>query len=95
MNSRIKRHNSGYELSTKRGVPWILIWSTQKESKGWAMMLKRKLKNLHLFAYIDNGSNLTTMRISALSIHILLLANALSTHEFNRLLNRGKKPIGK
>ena len=53
MNSRIKRHNSGYELSTKRGVSWILIWSAQKESNWQAMMLERNLKNLSTRRTLD------------------------------------------
>ncbi len=42
----MQRHNSVYELSTKRGVPWILIWSGQKESKSQVVKLEKKLKNL-------------------------------------------------
>ena len=43
---RIKRHNGGYENFTKTGIPWKLIWATQKESRSQAKQLERKLKNL-------------------------------------------------
>jgi putative endonuclease len=43
---RLKRHNSGLEKFTKAGIPWILIWSTEKPTRGEAIVLERKLKNL-------------------------------------------------
>ena len=50
---RIKRHNSGQEKATSSGIPWILIWSTSKESRGEAMNLEQKLKNLSRKRLID------------------------------------------
>ncbi len=46
LHERIRRHNSGYEKATKRGVPWQLVWSTEKETRSEAIILERKLKNL-------------------------------------------------
>jgi len=43
---RIKRHNSGSEKFTKSGIPWKLIWTTEKQNRGEALILERKLKNL-------------------------------------------------
>ena len=46
IDQRIKRHNSGLEDYTSKGVPWELVWSTPKDSRSEAMILERKLKNL-------------------------------------------------
>ena len=46
LDDRIKRHNAGSESYTKRFVPWILKWSTQKPTRAEAMALEKKLKNL-------------------------------------------------
>ena len=46
LNERLHRHNSGYEFATKRGVPWKVIWTTEKDSRSEAIVLERKLKNL-------------------------------------------------
>ena len=46
LTQRLLRHNGSYEKATKMGVPWILIWSIQKESRGEAQILEYKLKNL-------------------------------------------------
>ena len=42
----MKRHNNGYEKATKTGVPWLLIWKMEKESRSEALILEKKLKNL-------------------------------------------------
>ncbi len=46
ITERIKRHNNGYEKATKTGVPWLLIWKMEKESRSEALILEKKLKNL-------------------------------------------------
>lgn len=46
VDGRLNRHNSGYEKATKLGVPWILLWKTQKPSKSEAKSLEQKIKNL-------------------------------------------------
>jgi len=46
LTDRLQRHNSGLERFTKAGIPWILIWSTEKPTRGEAIDLERKLKNL-------------------------------------------------
>ena len=43
---RLKEHNRGNEISTKSGVPWQLLWTTEKPSKSEAVILEKKLKNL-------------------------------------------------
>ena len=46
IKDRIYRHNNGMEKATTAGVPWKLLWTTQKADRGEAMILERKLKNL-------------------------------------------------
>ena len=46
IDDRLNRHNNGQEKATKSGVPWKLVWSTKKETRGEALILERKLKNL-------------------------------------------------
>ena len=46
LNERLFRHNNGYEKFTKKGIPWILIWKTNKKSRALAMQLETKLQNL-------------------------------------------------
>ena len=43
---RLNRHNLGQEIATKHGAPWVLAWSTSKPSRGPAIILEKKLKNL-------------------------------------------------
>lgn len=44
ISTRIKRHNSGSESSTRLGVPWVLLWSVSKPSRSEALKFERKLK---------------------------------------------------
>jgi putative endonuclease len=44
---RMRRHNARYEKATASGVPWKLIWATQKETRSDALKLEKKLKNLN------------------------------------------------
>ena len=46
LRDRIHRHNMKLEKATKAGVPWLLVWSTQKSDRSSAMVLEQKLKNL-------------------------------------------------
>ena len=53
VGTRVHRHNSGREKSTKAYSPWILLWATKKDSRSQAMALERKLKNLDRFRLIQ------------------------------------------
>jgi len=46
INRRLKEHNSGLSSFTKFGIPWKLIWITEKENKQLAEILELKIKNL-------------------------------------------------
>ena len=43
---RVKRHNAGKEKYTSKGIPWMLLWFTEKNSRSEAYKLELKLKNL-------------------------------------------------
>ena len=46
IRDRLHRHNMKQEDATRCGVPWNLVWSTDKPSRSDAVILERKLKNL-------------------------------------------------
>ena len=46
MEERLVRHNNGYEKSTRKGIPWKLVWKTEMTNRSAAVKLERKLKNL-------------------------------------------------
>ena len=46
INRRLKYHNSGLGSYTSKGVPWILLWYTEKSTRSEAIILEKKLKNL-------------------------------------------------
>ena len=46
ISERLSRHNSGREIATKLGKPWELVWIAEKATRGEALKLERKLKNL-------------------------------------------------
>jgi putative endonuclease len=47
MAERINRHNQGYEKATAPFTPWIIVGTIPKATRGEAMILERKLKNLN------------------------------------------------
>jgi putative endonuclease len=54
--ARLLRHNNGYERATAPYVPWISKCIIQKETRGEAMVLEKKIKNLNrekLLAFIE------------------------------------------
>jgi len=46
ITARIKRHNQQREQYTRDGVPWVILWSTEKPDRAEAIKLETKLKNL-------------------------------------------------
>jgi len=50
---RLQRHNSGLESFTQKGIPWILLWSTEKSTKSAAYILEMKLKKLSQKRLVD------------------------------------------
>ena len=46
LSDRLNRHNLRQEKATRNGVPWTLLWSSDKPSRSEAVLLEQKLKNL-------------------------------------------------
>ena len=56
MEIRLSRHNSGMEKATAPYRPWVVKCVLEKPSRGEAMKLEQKLKNLNrikLLAFIE------------------------------------------
>ncbi|NOX86005.1 MAG: GIY-YIG nuclease family protein [Chlorobi bacterium] len=47
IENRLKRHNKGLEKATVKGIPWLLLWYSSKETRKEALVLEKKLKNLN------------------------------------------------
>ena len=47
ITKRLVQHNSGGEKFTSRGIPWQLVWSTNKSTRSEALTLEKKIKNLN------------------------------------------------
>jgi putative endonuclease len=45
LEGRIERHNSGYEVSTKSGVPWLLVHSEGFLTRAEAMRREKEIKS--------------------------------------------------
>ena len=46
VQNRLKRHNSGSEKYTSKGIPWTLLWYCEKPTRSESLKLESKLKNL-------------------------------------------------
>jgi putative endonuclease len=46
-DDRLNRHNSGFEKTTAPYRPWKLMLLIQKDTRGEAMVLEKKLKHLN------------------------------------------------
>jgi len=46
LERRLSEHNAGKNTSTKRYLPWTLVWFNTKPTKAEAVTLEMKLKNL-------------------------------------------------
>jgi putative endonuclease len=47
MANRLVQHNAGGEKFTSRGIPWQLVWTTNKATRSEALTLEKKIKNLN------------------------------------------------
>jgi putative endonuclease len=46
LDERLQRHNGKFEKATSYGAPWTLIWRVGKDTRGEALVLEKKLKNM-------------------------------------------------
>jgi putative endonuclease len=44
IDNRLNRHNSGFSLSTKYGIPWKLVQTFNCNNRSEAILLEKKIK---------------------------------------------------
>ena len=54
LKDRLKRHNSGYEKYTRKGIPWDLIWNKLCIDRNEAMKLESKIKKRGAKRYLHD-----------------------------------------
>jgi putative endonuclease len=54
LNLRLIRHNDQMVKSTMNGVPWVVIWSRNVETRKEALILERKIKGRGASRFIDD-----------------------------------------
>jgi putative endonuclease len=60
VGERLQRHNNGYEKSTSSFIPWAIKFVIEKQTRGEAMILEKKIKNLNrkkLLLFIEKYSD--------------------------------------
>ena len=53
LERRLSEHNAGKNTSTKRYLPWTLVWFNAKPTKEKAVAFEMKLKNLSVQRTMD------------------------------------------
>jgi putative endonuclease len=53
IEDRMLRHNSGRSKSTKYGLPWILVYTKEFDSRSTAMLYEKKLKSEKSREYLE------------------------------------------
>ena len=53
IDERIDRHNAGRSLTTKRGKPWILLYTETFSTRSEAMIREKAIKKKKSRAYIE------------------------------------------
>ena len=51
---RVFRHNDGWSRSTKAGIPWILVYYEEFETKSEAIKRENYIKKMKSREYIEN-----------------------------------------
>ena len=54
LTQRLLRHNSGSTTYTKRGIPWVMVYSEFYEEKTDAIKRERELKRMKSRNYIES-----------------------------------------
>ena len=50
---RLERHNAGWGKYTKRGIPWIIVYTESFSTKSLALKRERQIKNRKSRTYIE------------------------------------------
>ena len=54
--NRLKEHNGGETSSIKNGIPWILVWQTEYQTRAEAMALEIKIKKRGAKRFLEDLS---------------------------------------
>ena len=57
---RLVQHNSGKNKSTKNGIPWIVIFSKEADTRGDAIKLEIKIKKRGAKRFLDDQNKLSS-----------------------------------
>jgi putative endonuclease len=53
VQERLRRHNSGHSLSTRKGIPWKIVYQKEFETKQEAMRKEYRIKSMKSRKYIE------------------------------------------
>ena len=53
LNLRLERHNSGWGRYTKRGIPWVIVYTENYPTKANALKRENDIKKHKSRAYIE------------------------------------------
>jgi putative endonuclease len=53
IEDRVKRHNSGYSIYTRRGIPWKVVYQKEYPTKSEAMKEEYRIKKQKSRKYIE------------------------------------------
>jgi len=54
LENRMVEHNSGETTSIKNGIPWVIVWSKEVETRAEAMQLEKKIKSRGARRFIED-----------------------------------------
>jgi len=53
-DKRLHFHNLGWNTSTKHGLPWVSVWTSEPLSKAAAALLENKIKRRGALRFLDD-----------------------------------------
>jgi putative endonuclease len=56
LDNRLREHNSGETPSIKYGIPWLVVWQNQCETRSEAIKLENKIKKRGAKRFLDDLS---------------------------------------
>ncbi len=54
LENRMLEHNSGETTSIKNGIPWVIVWRKEVETRREAMQLEKKIKSRGAKRFIED-----------------------------------------
>jgi putative endonuclease len=53
LEERVRRHNDGESLSTRKGIPWVVIRAEEYATRGEAMTQEKRIKKRGIGRYLE------------------------------------------